>query len=245
MTRVVVIGATSAIAQACARRLAGEGARFVLVARNGERLASVAADLRSRGAGHVATFAVDLTETTQHGAILELVDSELGHIDVVLIAHGTLPVQTEVEDSFDKIRESFEDNALSVIALMTLFAQRLEAQRGGTLAVISSVAGDRGRGSNYVYGAAKAAVSAFLAGLRNRLHACGVHVLTIKPGLVDSPMTAGFEKSLLWSTPDRVADDIIKAISRKRDVVYTPFFWRYVMLVIRLIPERLFKRLKL
>jgi decaprenylphospho-beta-D-erythro-pentofuranosid-2-ulose 2-reductase len=120
-----------------------------------------------------------------------------------------------------------------------------EQQKSGTLAVISSVAGDRGRQSNYVYGAAKGMVNIFAQGLRNRLFKSGVNVLTIKPGFVDTPMTAGFRKGFLWATPERVARDIVKAIAGRESEVYTPVFWRALMIPIRLLPEWLFKRLSL
>jgi short-subunit dehydrogenase len=132
-----------------------------------------------------------------------------------------------------------------VIALATVLANRFEAQRSGSIAVISSVAGDRGRQSNYVYGAAKGAVTLLLQGLRNRLSKSGVQVLTIKPGFVDTPMTAEFKKGALWAKPDDIAHGIVSAIDRRRDVVYLPGFWRLIMLIIRHIPEPIFKRMSL
>jgi hypothetical protein len=128
------------------------------------------------------------------------------------------------------------------MALLTRLANLFEARRGGTLAVISSVAGERGRKTNYVYGSAKAALSTFLEGLRHRLHGSGVRVLTVKPGLVDTPMTREFEKGALWSTPERVGHDIYQAIRRRREVCYTPPFWGPVMFTIRAMPRWLFKR---
>jgi decaprenylphospho-beta-D-erythro-pentofuranosid-2-ulose 2-reductase len=155
-----------------------------------------------------------------------------------LIAHGTLPDQGACQASFDTARREFEVNALSVLSLLTLAANRFEQQRSGTIAVISSVAGERGRQSNYLYGAAKGAVSLFLQGLRNRLSKSGVQVVTILPGFVDTPMTADFPKGPLWAQPDAVARDIVRAIEGGRDVLYTPWFWRWIMLIIRTIPER-------
>jgi len=129
--------------------------------------------------------------------------------------------------------------------LLTLLANRFEAQRHGTLAVIGSVAGDRGRQSNYVYGTAKGALAIFLQGLRNRLHPAGVRVLTVKPGFVDTPMTASFKKGPLWAAPEAVAAAIVAAVERGRDVIYTPWFWWGIMTLIKLVPERVFKKLKL
>ena len=136
-------------------------------------------------------------------------------------------------------------NAISTISLLTHLANRLEMQKSGTIAVVTSVAGDRGRQSNYVYGAAKGMVSIFLQGLRNRLHKAGVNVLDIKPGFVDTPMTAEFKKGLLWAKPESVAGSIVNGIDRGKYEIYTPFFWRIIMLVIRNIPESIFKKANL
>ena len=170
--------------------------------------------------------------------------ADLG-IDVVLIAHGTLPDQRACEASFATTRSALETNAISVISLLTHLANRFERQRGGSIAVVSSVAGDRGRQSNYVYGTAKGALSLFLQGLRNRLHGRGVDVITIKPGFVDTPMTAGMAKGALWAQPESIARGIVKAIERGRSVAYVPGFWAPIMWVIRSLPETLFKRLRL
>jgi short-subunit dehydrogenase len=166
-------------------------------------------------------------------------------IDICLVAHGTLSDQPACQADVALTLQELKTNALSTIALLTLVAQRFERQRHGTIAVISSVAGDRGRQSNYVYGTAKAALDAFLEGLRQRLHKVGVRVVTIKPGFVDTPMTAAFRKGALWARPEQIAPRIHRAILRGTDVVYVPAFWRPIMLVIRLLPRRLFKMVRL
>lgn len=243
MTNVLIIGATSAIAQATARRFAAEGARFFLVGRDGSKLAAVADDLRVRGAAGAETYLLDVNNLEKHAAMIEAAVTALGTIDAALIAHGTLGDQTASETLVVEALREWSTNATSVIALLTLLANLFERQRHGTIAVISSVAGDRGRRSNYVYGAAKAALNVFLGGLRGRMHAAGVAVVTIKPGLVDTPMTAAIPKNLLFASPERVAQDIHRAMARGTAVVYTPWFWRYVMLLIRAIPEPLFRKL--
>ena len=169
----------------------------------------------------------------------------MGGIDVALIAHGSLPDQAACAASVALTRRELEVNLLSVIDLLTLLAGRMESAGGGTLAVIGSVAGDRGRQSNYVYGTAKGALAIFLQGLAHRLAPTKVRVLTIKPGFVDTPMTAAFAKGPLWASPERVARDIERAIARGTRVLYTPWFWRWIMLVIRLVPTALFHRTKL
>lgn len=188
---------------------------------------------------------MDVNEFDRHLATIKEAEERLGGLDTALIAHGTLPDQKACERSFEKTWQEIETNCLSVISLLTHLANRFEQQGQGTIAAISSVAGDRGRQSNYVYGTAKAAVSTFMQGLRGRLHRSGVHVLTIKPGFVDTPMTASFKKGFLWAQPETVAEGILKAIRKRREVVYIPRFWQPIMFVIRSLPESLFKRLKL
>jgi short-subunit dehydrogenase len=245
MQKILIIGATSAIAEACAKRFAAQGHRLFLLARNSTRLESLAQDLRVRGATevHCASFEANALET--HQALLEQVKTELNGLDRVLIAHGTLSDQQACEQSVELTLQELQTNALSVIALLTLLANHFEQQRHGNIAVIGSVAGDRGRQSNYIYGTAKGALSIFLQGLRNRLHKSGVQVLTIKPGFVDTPMTAAFPKGPLWATPEKVALDIDKAIEKNKDVLYTPGFWILIMLIIKSVPETIFKRLSL
>jgi len=245
MQKILIIGATSAIAEACAKRFAAQGHSLFLLARNTERLESLAQDLRVRGAKavHCATFEASALDS--HQALLEQVKTELNGLDRVLIAHGTLSDQQTCEQSVELTLQELQTNALSVIALLTRLADHFEEQRHGCIAVISSVAGDRGRQSNYIYGTAKGALSIFLQGLRNRLQKSDVQVLTIKPGFVDTPMTASFPKGPLWASPEKVALDIDKAIEKKKDVLYTPGFWMLIMFVIRSVPETLFKRLSL
>lgn len=245
MRKMLIIGATSAIAEATARLFAADGDALFLVARDRRRLDALAADLKVRGAAAVHTLEMDANACDRHEAMLQDATERLGGLDTMLIAYGTLSDQAACEQSAELTLAELKTNALSVISIVTGAANRFERQGGGTIAVISSVAGDRGRKSNYVYGTAKAAVSTFLEGLRHRLHRAGVHVLTIKPGLVDTPMTSAFPKGRLWSDPARVARDIHRAIERRRDVCYTPFFWWGIMRVIVLMPRWLFKRTNL
>lgn len=245
MQKILIIGATSAIAEATARVFAARGGALFLVGRKAERLEIIAADLRVRGAASVSCFTMDACDQSSHAAMLEAASAAMGGLDVALIAHGSLPDQKACEASVDLTLREIDINALSVIALATRLGEMFEAQGKGSLVVISSVAGDRGRQSNYVYGAAKGMVSLFLQGLRNRLAKKGVQVLTIKPGFVDTPMTASFPKGALWAKPDAVASGIVKAINGGRDEVYLPGFWRWIMLVIRHIPEKIFKKMSL
>lgn len=241
--QIVVLGATSAIAMATARIYAVRGASLYLVARNPQKLAVVASDLQVRGAAQVFTCVMDLDDTAHHAAMLQDAESSLGGIDVALIAHGILGDQTAAEADYGVAEQILRTNMLSAVSLATWLANYFSERKRGTLAVLSSVAGDRGRKSNYVYGASKAGLTTFLQGLRNRVDRLGVQVLTIKPGFVSSPMTAQMAGGTLFVTPDRVARGIVKAVEKRRDVVYLPGFWRVIMGVVKAIPEFMFKRL--
>ncbi|AVY67931.1 SDR family oxidoreductase [Xanthomonas translucens] len=242
MQRVLIIGATSAIAEATARRYAARGAAIHLLGRQAARLEAIAADLSVRGA-RSSSGVLDVNDGAQHGAAFDAAWSALGGVDVVLIAHGTLPDQAACDASVELSLREFATNGTSTIALCAALAPRLAA--GATLAVISSVAGDRGRASNYLYGSAKAAVSAYLSGLGQRLRPAGINVLTIKPGFVDTPMTAAFKKGALWAKPDQIAQGIVRAVDRRRAVAYLPGFWWAIMFIITSIPEFVFRRIKL
>jgi short-subunit dehydrogenase len=243
--KVLLLGATSAIAQATARLMAADGDRLFLVGRDGDRLAVVARDLQLRGAERVDSFTVDLNQLDAHEAIVTRAAAALEGLDTAIVAHGELGDQAEAAADYAVADRILRTNFLSAASLLTRLANEFETAGGGTLVGISSVAGDRARQSNYVYGSAKGALSLFLQGLRNRLHARGVRVITVKPGFVDTPMTEHLDRGALFVSPEVVARGIRRAIERGRDVVYLPWFWRPIMLVIRLIPESLFKRLRL
>jgi decaprenylphospho-beta-D-erythro-pentofuranosid-2-ulose 2-reductase len=243
--KILIIGAGSAIAQASARIFAGRGDSVFLVARNLQVLDAIAADLRVRGAGLVDAVQMDANDFAAHEAMLERAEQSLNGLDTVLIAHGTLSDQKACESSVELTLKEMTTNGLSVVALLTRIAKTFESRHVGTIAVISSVAGDRGRQSNYIYGSSKALVNAFLSGMRQRLSKSGVVVITVKPGFVDTPMTAEFAKGALWAKPQRVALGIVRAIDRGAPVVYLPGFWRPIMFIIRAVPERIFTTLKL
>lgn len=245
MKKILIIGATSAITEATARLWAKEGHSLYLVARDEERLQTIAQDLKIRGAEAVHITALDLCKWEKHQTLIQNAIQTLGSIDIAFIGYGTLGDQKVCEQDFNMALQEFNTNAISVLSLLTHLANYFEIKQSGTIAVISSVAGDRGRQSNYVYGAAKGTISLFMQGLRQRLQKSGVHVLTIKPGFVDTPMTRNFKKGALWSTAEAAAQSIHKAVARNRNVQYVPFFWLGIMTIIRLIPEGIFKRLRL
>jgi decaprenylphospho-beta-D-erythro-pentofuranosid-2-ulose 2-reductase len=241
---VLIIGATSAIAMEVGKLYAKRKANLFLIGRNEERLAAVAQDLQVRG-GNVQYQPFDLNQIDQHEALINFIKEYMPTIDVILIAHGSLPKQKICEGSFEATYQELMTNYLSTVSLLTYFANDFEKRKAGTIAVISSVAGDRGRQSNYIYGSAKGGLSIFLEGLRNRLTKFNVNVLTIKPGFVDTPMTQDFKKGLLWAKPDSVAKKIVSAIDKKQLVLYVPYFWKYIMCLIKSIPEKIFSKMSL
>ena len=245
MKNILIIGATSAIAEATARLWAAQGHRLYLLGRNTERLTAIAVDLKVRGAEFVQYAMLNVNDFVQHATVLDTAIAAMDSIDIVLIAHGTLGDQKACEQDFDATFQEFNTNAISSISLLTHLANYFEAQQRGSIAVISSVAGDRGRQSNYVYGSAKGTVTIFLQGLRNRLHRSGVQVLTIKPGFVDTPMTADLKKGLLWVSPETIASSIHYGIEKRCDVIYAPSIWILIMALIKLMPESIFKKMRM
>lgn len=245
MKTTVIFGATSGIAEAYARILAARSEKLILVARNRAKVEAIATDLKLRGASDVRVEVSDLDLTEEHPALVRRIFSQSQGVDQVLIAQGVLDDQQESERSWASAQKSLLTNFLGPASLLTELATAFEVQGSGTLAVISSVAGDRGRASNYVYGSAKAGLSAFTSGLRQRLWRRGIRVITLKPGFVDTPMTAAFRKGLLWASPATVARGMDRALQHSKPVAYLPGFWRAIMWVIRSIPERMFVRVRI
>jgi short-subunit dehydrogenase len=243
--RILILGATSALAHETAKLFARDGADLVLVARSEHKLAAVQGDLKVRGAKEIETIVADLNDFTRHQEIIEAALKPFAGLDMALVAYGTLGDQPRCEQDVDLAVQEFNNNCTSTISLLTLLANYFEPQKRGCIAVISSVAGDRGRQSNYVYGAAKAGVTVFLQGLRNRLAKKGVAVVTIKPGMVDTPMTAHLRKGLLFAKPEVVGKGIYEAMLKHKEVVYLPGYWRYVMWIIKSIPEPMFKKMNI
>ena len=243
--KILVLGATSGIAEATCRIWAAQGASLYLIARNADKLATVAADLRTRGASYVETAVADLDDTSLHPALLAHAINSLTGMDVAYLAHGILGDQAKAEQDFETAAHILHTNFVSVVSLLTWLANFCVQRHSGTLAVISSVAGDRGRKSNYLYGASKAGLSAFLGGLRNRVDREGVTVLNIKPGPVKTSMTSGMKGSEKFADVNKVAQTIVNAVGKRRDTLYVPFQWQPIMFVIRNIPEGIFKKLNL
>lgn len=243
---VLILGATSGILRAVSHEFAARGHDLVLTGRDGVELKAMAADLEIRHGVRVRARHLDVLDFQTHEEAIEGCIAEAGgRLAGAVLGIGYLGDQGNAGRDISEARRILDTNLTACVSLMTPLANHFEQQGGGFLCALSSVAGDRGRQSNYVYGSAKAGLSAYLSGLRNRLHHAGVQVTTVLPGFVDTAMTYGKEGMFLVAPPERIARGIVRAVEKKRDVVYLPFFWRAIMLVIRSLPETVFKRLRL
>lgn len=243
MARVLVLGAKSDIARALTRRLAAEGFDLYLAARRSDELEADAGDLKVRFGVKADPVEFDMLEQGSHRAMYEGL-SEPPH--GVVLAASYMGSQKKAEGDFDEAKEIIGSNYTGAVSILNIAAEDLERRGEGFIIGISSAAGERGRQSNYVYGSAKAGLRALLSGLRHRLFRSGVHVMTVVPGFVDTKMTAHLElPGKLTAQPDEVARDIMKALKKKKDVVFTKWIWKYIMFIVRNLPESVFKRTKL
>jgi short-subunit dehydrogenase len=241
---VIVLGALSAVAEQTARLYAAEKAELMLVGRDRERLDAVAADLRVRGAARAEVQALDLAADAGEERFQELVTA-LGGVDHVILAYGVLG-GAEVETDLAAARTLLEVDFTSAALWALAAANQFERQRGGSLVAIGSVAGDRGRQSNYVYGAAKAGLAVLMQGLAHRLSRSGARAVVVKPGFIDTPMTAHIAKGgPLWAKPEAIAKFVRRAADKGGPIVYAPGFWRLILWIIRALPSPVMHRTKL
>ncbi len=243
--KIIIFGATSAIAMESAKIWASQGAELCLIGRSSEKLDAVSSDLKIRGATKVITIQSDLSDVSGHQVLFRSIDSQFSDYDTTLFAYGTLSNQLACQDDFQLAATEINTNFLSVISLLTHVSNYFEKRGSGSIGVITSVAGDRGRKSNYIYGSAKGALSIYLQGLRNRFGKTNISVTDLKPGFTDTPMTAHIQKGPLFVSPAVVGQGIVWSLANKKDTVYLPWFWRYIMLIIKHIPEFLFKKMSL
>ena len=245
MKKILILGATSAIAESCAKIWARKGASLFLVGRNEEKLNKINSDLKLSGSKEIFSYLMNLNTIEEHKKMLDEAQNKLGDLNIILIAYGNLPNQENCEEDVSTTLDEIKTNAISTIALLTEISKILSKKKSGTIAVITSVAGDRGRASNYVYGSAKAMVSTFLSGLRQRLDKSNISVVDIKPGFIDTPMTKNYKKNFLWSSPEKISPKIVKAIDNGESEIYVPSFWKIIMLVIKYIPGFIYKKIRL
>ena len=246
--RVIVLGALSAIGEATARLYAAEGARLVLAGRNGDRLQQVANDLAARGAADPLVWPIDLVACSDAAAELGRMVSALGgQVDAVLVFFGLLGDQALAERDPGEAGRIIDTNFTAAASWCLSAAALLERQDAGVLVAVTSVAGDRGRQSNYVYGASKAGLSVLVEGIAHRLARTGARAVVVKPGFVDTPMTAHLKRGgPLWAKPEAIARSIKSAAERPgRPVIYTPWFWRFIMLVVRNVPASILHKTRL
>ncbi|MEM9344346.1 MAG: SDR family NAD(P)-dependent oxidoreductase [Pseudomonadota bacterium] len=241
MSTWLILGGSSAMARALARAVAAEGDAVFPAGRDKGDLEALATDCRLRGASEAEAIRFDARDASGFAAIHERMVKSHGPLNIAVFT-GSMPPQDEIDADPSLITGVIQDSFTGPAELITLLAPHVEATQG-TVVGVGSVAGDRGRIGNYVYGSAKAGFHTYMSGLRNRLTRSGAHAITVKPGFVDTAMTWGLEGMFLVASPDAVARDILNAVKKRKDVIYTPFFWRYIMLIIRNIPERIFKKL--
>lgn len=244
MASWIILGATSSMARALARQVAEQGHRVFVAGRDMDDLKALATDLSARGAEATEAVKFDATDAKTFAPLLKKAELEPGEVNVAVFV-GTMPEQSEIDENPALIEAVAQANYTGPARFLSEIAPLLEARAGGTIVGVSSVAGDRGRIGNYVYGSAKAGFATYLSGLRNRLTRAGAHVVTVKPGFVDTSMTWGIQGMFLVASPDKVASDILKAVEKQKNVIYTPGFWWLIMTIIKLVPERIFKKLSI
>lgn len=242
--RVLVLGASSAIAECLLRMYADRGYHLTLVARDADKLKSLEREAKSRGASSVETICVNLSQEEAITVLILSMQAKASVFDLVIFAWGILGDNLSSLQSTEECLHLFRCNTLMPIAICNALLKESRLAQGARLVFLSSVAGDRGRAQNFMYGASKAALTTYASGLRALLAPHGIHVITVKPGMVDTPMTAHLPKTRLFSQPEKVAKDIDRAIIRRKDVIYTPALWFWIMLIIRCLPEAVFKKLK-
>ncbi|OIO29614.1 MAG: hypothetical protein AUJ18_08175 [Candidatus Hydrogenedentes bacterium CG1_02_42_14] len=244
MKRILVIGGTSAMIRESLRMFAKEGSKIYITGRTESKLTSIADELKVLGAD-VKEECIDLDLSDEHLNFIKRAAEYLEKIDIAILAHGINIPQAEADSNIESGRKMIQTNFVSYVSLLTLIANQMIEQGSGKIAAIVSVAGDRGRQSNFLYGATKAALDTYLSGLRNKLHKYGIKVISIKPGYVDTPMTASFPHNPLFTSAKEAGELIFKAISVEKDIVYIPWFWRWILTIIKIIPEQIFKRMRL
>jgi len=240
MDRVLILGATSDIARALAVKFANEGYDLHLAARETGRLSDLKMEIMKKNNVDVNSLIFDAVSYADHSSFYSSLNPKP---DIAICVFGYLGNQTTAQNEFSETKKIIETNLTGAISILNIIANDFEQRKTGTIIGVSSVAGDRIRRSNYIYGCAKAGFTAYLSGLRSRLFRSAVHVMTVKPGFVKTKMTKNLDlPKLITSNPERVAKDIFKAFQKRNDILYTIKIWKYIMTVVKIIPERLFRK---
>lgn len=244
MNKFLILGATSAVARSFCERTISKGDQVILVGRNKEKIDSLKKHYNTIKPGSVVhTFILDFNNTDNHHELATILNR--WKVANVLCAWGILGNDKKAQEESSHALEIINSNFTSYVSVLATITPYFEKLNKGSITVITSVAGDRGRQSNYTYGSAKGALSIYLDGMRHRFASSKVSIIDIKPGFIDTPMTADFKKGPLWAKPETIAKDIDYAIIKSRPRIYTPFFWRYIMYVIKNIPFKVFRKLKI
>lgn len=240
---LLVLGARSDMGLAVAEKFASQGFNIQLAARRAVELQQTAKDLQIKSQQQVSLHEFDVLNYTSHD---QFIDSLPVLPNIVLCVVGLLGEQKQAEQDWNQAEQIIASNYTGPVSILNRIAERFDHRHSGCIIGVSSVAGDRGRQSNYLYGSAKAGFTAYLSGLRNRLFQSGVQVITVKPGFVNTSMTAAMDlPKLLTAQPEQVADQVYDALMSKKHIVYSHWYWRWIMLIIKLIPERIFIKLTL
>lgn len=243
MSLVLILGATSTVAIELSKYYANAGFDLILAARRIDRLNPLKSNLEINFKSKVFLNEFDVTQYDTHSEFYESLNSKP---DIVICAFGILGSQEESEKNWNQCQDVIAVNFLGAVSILNIIARDFQSRKHGVIVGISSVAGLRGRKSNYIYGSAKAGFSTFLSGLRNRLSSYNVKVITILPGFIETKMTVGLDTpGILTTSADHAAKIIFQSVDKNKDIVYAPWYWRYIMILIRLIPEKFFKKLNL
>jgi short-subunit dehydrogenase len=243
MPAILIVGATSPICRELALKFALEGASLLLAARDLDEAGRIAADIETRSGARVYSGRFEASDFAAHADLISLAREKMGRLDGVVAGAGALGDESLAKHDVREAISVINANYCGAISILTLAANEMEAAKSGFIVVIGSVAGDRGRQGNYIYGSAKGGLALFAQGLRSKLAKSSVHVMTVKPGYVDTRMTWGKPGVFLNANPEKVAARIHRALKQRKDVIYVPWFWGLIMFVVRAIPERFFKRL--
>ncbi|MCB0307868.1 MAG: SDR family NAD(P)-dependent oxidoreductase [Bdellovibrionales bacterium] len=243
LKKVVIFGAYSDIAKALLWKLCEDQTEFLLVGRHQKPLDDLSNALQKRGAPLVITKTCDLSNIQEHQTLFDFIETQFYGYDTAFIAYGNLPDQHQCENNPEHVLEPLLTNYVSACSILLFLAKNMCIRKHGVIGVITSVAGDLGRKTNYVYGSSKGGLSIFLEGLRSRLVQYNIDIVDIRPGFVDTQMTSQFSKGFLYSTPQAIAPRIFSALKQGRAVVYVPFYWKWILLALKCVPRGLLSRL--
>ena len=240
---VLILGGNSDVGKSLAKDFSKLGSNLILTTRKKDQLNFLKSDLEIRYEISCDIKLFDVLDFKSHKSFYKNLKTKP---DIVITCIGYLDNQGDSQNDFEESLRAIQSNFTGLVSILNIISNDFEKKGSGVIVGVSSVAGDRGRGSNYIYGSSKAAFTSYLSGLRNRLHALGVSVITIKPGFIKTKMTSHLDlPKLLTASTDEISKDILNSIKKGKSIIYTKWFWKWIMLIIKLIPERIFKKLRM